>query len=270
MKPRQECNHRTTGVRPTKSHNGYDVRVCFRNKQYCVGTYKFQADAALAYDLSSEYLGRPNFELNFPGKEDFKNALKNEANGKLVNISESYARVKKKVKELLAKHLPATNYAVSQKLKCNSTRKANENDELASDSESLNAETVNSSEDDEDTCYTETDEETQAKCRQDYSANHCDSDAWNPNTKCKYKGVKSAHGSYEARVKFGNKIYCFGTYKFMADAALAYDEGSTSMRNSNNRANFPSRDEYKKSIMSEAHASGKSVEADNHEAVLKK
>ena len=270
LKPRQECNHRTTGVRPTKSHNGYDVRVCFRNKQYCVGTYKFQADAALAYDLSSEYLGRPNFESNFPGKEDFKNALKNEANGKSVNISESYARVKKKVKELLAKHLPATNYAVSQKLKCNNTRKANENDELASDSESFNAETVNSSEDDEDTCYTETDEETQAKCRQDSSANHCDSDAWNPNTKCKYKGVKSAHGSYEARVKFGNKIYCFGTYKFMADAALAYDEGSTSMRNSNNRANFPSRDEYKKSIMSEAHASGKSVEADNHEAVLKK
>ncbi len=66
------------GVTYNLTHAKYQACITHYRKQYYLGRYKLAVDAALAYDESAKLLKGPNWKINFPTKEAYEEARKEE------------------------------------------------------------------------------------------------------------------------------------------------------------------------------------------------
>jgi len=66
------------GVTYNLTHAKYQACITHYRKQYYLGRYKLAVDAALAYDESAKLLKGPNWKVNFPTKEAYEEARKEE------------------------------------------------------------------------------------------------------------------------------------------------------------------------------------------------
>ncbi|KAL7499435.1 hypothetical protein ACHAWT_009543 [Skeletonema menzelii] len=66
------------GVTYNLTHAKYQACITHYRKQYYLGRYKLAVDAALAYDEAAKLLKGPNWKVNFPSKEAYEKARKEE------------------------------------------------------------------------------------------------------------------------------------------------------------------------------------------------
>lgn len=112
MRKKKKKKGRYVGVICRKAGFLFEARVCVNSKSYVLGHYRYEAQAALAYDVGARMKKRPrsNFNCNFPnGKEDFVRAIvlemRNDA-GQSMTAEESFNAVLTMVKAKVSNASP--------------------------------------------------------------------------------------------------------------------------------------------------------------------